>query len=617
VQSLTGVDPDRLPEEKDRGLTIDLGFAPLILPDGRRVGVIDVPGHERLVKNMVAGATGIDFVLLIVAADDGVMPQTREHLTIMQVLGIQQGLVVITKIDLVDEDLRALVREEVEEVLRGTFLEKAPIFEASSVTGEGLEALKKALFGALTRIQPRSAGGVFRMPIQRVFSPKGFGTVVTGVPVSGTTRAGDTMEVVPLGQKGRVRGIQAYKEATDIARAGHSTAINLSDVDYRSIHRGMALAEPGYFEGSKMFEARFLYLPDTRKPLFHQSSIRLHTGTTEALGKIHLLEKKKIEPGEESFVQFRLEEPIVTAPGDRYVLRLYSPMETIGGGEILARSRWRLKTGKTYVLDRLRKEESALHDLRRQLVHLVEEAGYDTVPKKDLPAKAGRPPGEIQETLDDLIEEGLILPSQRAGQLVSASQLSKAGETSREIAAAFFRKNPRRSLMDKAVLKQSLQASDLFLQDLLPRLEESGDIQEMRGSHIRWRDFGPRLSHAEKEICEEILGELLRKPWTPPSPGELAETRGWDPEVTAELFDLLSEQDEVQKTAESIYFHSRAVEDARDRLGEHLKQKGAMTAAEAREILASTRKYIIPLLEHLDREGFTYRKGDIRKLKSE
>ena len=311
VERLTGLDPDRLPEEKARGLTIDLGFAPLRLKGGQQVGIIDVPGHERLIKNMVAGATGIDLVLLVVAADDGVMPQTREHLAIMHLLGLKQGIVVINKIDLVEEDLRELVKEEVRETLKGTFLEDAPVLEVSALTGAGVDELLAEIHSRVSSLEPKPSTGIFRMPIQRVFSSKGFGTVVTGVPLQGQTTTGETLEVVPLGKTGRVRGIHAYGEPTDLARAGHSSAINLTDIDYKTVARGMVVTQPGYFRGSTMFEARFHYLPSCRRALIHQSSIRLHVGTVEGLGKIYLLEKKALQPGEDAYVQFRLREPVV------------------------------------------------------------------------------------------------------------------------------------------------------------------------------------------------------------------------------------------------------------------------------------------------------------------
>jgi selenocysteine-specific elongation factor len=615
VKTLTGVDPDRLPEEKARGLTIDLGFAPLVLRSGLRVGVVDVPGHERLIKNMVAGATGIDLVLLVVAADDGVMPQTREHLTIMQILGLEHGIVVITKVDMVDAELRELVREEVKEALAGTFLESAPVAEVSSVTGEGIEALLDLIHDAIAKVRPRRASGIFRMPIQRVFSPKGFGTVVTGIPLSGRAALGDTLEIMPLGQKGRVRGIHAYKEATDLARAGHSSAINLSDIDYREVHRGMVLTEPGFFRGSTMYEARLHYLPASRRPLQHQTEIRLHVGTAEALGKVFLLEEKTLESGEESFVQFRLAEPLVAAPGDRYVLRLHSPMETIGGGEILDQSRWRLKTGKRYVIEELRGKQSALGDSQRFLLHLLASAGYEALSEKDLSVRSGLPAEELRPLLEQLLETGDVVRASRPGLYLSAERLEEARSVVLDAAAAYYRQHPRRLLMDKTHLRQAIRAHEVFLQDLIGRLEASGELAVERGTQLRWRDHGPRLTAEEESRRGEIAARCLEQKLTPPSPEELAQEKGWDPAKAAELFELLAEEGELLKVAEGIYFHQQAIEEARERLREHLLEHGAVTAGDAKNLLGSTRKYCIPLLEHFDREGFTVRRGDLRELK--
>jgi len=616
VKKLSGVDPDRLPEEQSRGLTIDLGFAPLTLPDGRRVGIVDVPGHERLIKNMVAGATGIDVVLLVIAADDGVMPQTREHLTIMQILGIQHGLVAITKIDLVDDDLRELVREEVKETLVGTFLDGAPVVEVSSVSGEGIDDLKEALFDRITGIQPRDSSGVFRMPIQRVFSPKGFGTVVTGIPLAGTTEIGATLEVVPLGERGRVRGIHAYKESTDIARAGHSTAINLTDIDYRQVSRGMVVTQPGYFKGATMFEARLHYLPSTRRPLLHQTAVRFHVGTTEALGKVFLLEKKKLDPGEESFVQFRFDEPVVAAPADRYVLRLHSPMETIGGGEVLDQSRWRLKAGKAFILDRLQGKQEALGDPLQFLVNLIDSAGYATVTEKELAVRCGRSPDEVKKDMEILTGDGRVQKASRPGQFVAVAQLEKARADALETASRYYEKHPRRLLMEKTYLQQQLKCTDVFLQDLLGDLRGRGETESADGGLIRWRHHEPKLTGDEAAIRTSIAEACRTDLFTPPSPDDLAQKKTWDPRTTEELYELLVEENELRKIADGIYFHREALEEARRRLGEYLRREGTITAADAKNLLASTRKYGIPLLEFLDREGFTIRRGDVRVLRN-
>ena len=617
VQRLTGIDPDRLPEEKSRGLTIDLGFAPLTLRNGMRVGIVDVPGHEKLIKNMVAGATGIDLVLLVIAADDGVMPQTREHLTIMQILGLRHGLVVINKVDAVEADFVELVEDEVRETLKGTFLEDSAVVKVSSITGDGFEELEEHLNTLVEKVRPRQVEGVFRMPVQRVFSPRGFGTVVTGIPVTGSAQLGDTLEIVPIGEKGRVRGIQAYKEQAETARAGHSAAINLSDIDYREVHRGMVLTQPGYFTGAKMFEARLHYLPGNHRVLKHQTTIRLHVGTAELIGKVYLLERKILEPGEESYVQFRFEEPVVAAPGDRYVLRLHSPMETIGGGEIIDSSKYRLKTGKDFILDTLRSKNDALADSRDFLLHQLNKAGFNSVSEADLARQAGLTNEDALQLLESLVEESLACRTSRGAQLISAAQPQTAREAAVKVATTYFEQNPRKRLLEKAVLRQKIDCSDVFLQELVARMEADGEVQSAKTGHLKWRDLGPRLSAGEEKNIEEITRACLDGGATPPSPGGLASDRGWNPAKTTDLFDLLDEEGVLQKIADGIYFHREAIEEIRRIMREYLEENGQITAGDAKNLIGSTRKYSIPLLEQLDREGFTVRKGDYRMLKKE
>jgi len=616
VERLTGLDPDRLPEEKARGLTIDLGFAPLTLKGGQRVGIIDVPGHERLIKNMVAGATGIDLVLLVVAADDGVMPQTREHLAIMHLLGLKQGIVVINKIDLVDEDLRELVKEEVRETLQGTFLRDAPVLEVSALTGAGIDALIEEIHSRVSSLVPKESTGIFRMPIQRVFSSKGFGTVVTGVPLQGKTTTGETLEVVPLGKTGRVRGIHAYREPTDLARAGHSSAINLTDIDYKEVFRGMVLTQPGYFRGSTMFEARFHYLASCRRVLTHQSSIRLHVGTVEGLGKIYLLDKKKaLQPGEDAYVQFRLREPVVAAPGDRFVARLHSPLETIGGGEILDRSRWRLKSGKSRVIDLLHEKESALGSPKKLLANSVQDAGRQAASEKELTVRCGLHVEEARVFVVELIAEGTLVRASRAGSLLSAKRLEEAQADVLGRAENYFRENPRSLSLDKLQLRQALGADEVFFQDLLKKMESEGLATEAPGGHIRFRDFGPTLTPEDENVRDQITEALKKTPFTPPSPKEIAGQQGLDRTAVSQITVLLEESGEIHKLAPEVFFHRDALEEARQRLRQHLEKSQTMTASDAKNVLGSSRKYCIPLLEYLDKTGFTVRRGDLRELR--
>ncbi|MCY3023351.1 MAG: selenocysteine-specific translation elongation factor, partial [Planctomycetota bacterium] len=337
VQALTGIHPDRLKEEQERGITIDLGFAPLELAGGLRVGIIDVPGHERFIKNMVAGATGVDFVMLVVAADDGVMAQTREHLQIVQLLGVRDGLIVITKKDLVEADYLELVVEDVKALVAGTALADKPVVTVSSKTGEGIPGLKALLNTALSKLARRPSSGPFRMPIQRVFAKEGFGTVVTGVPLSGQVAIGDTLEVLPPGYQGRVKGLHAYQHPITRGQAGHSTAVNLHgpDIDKQDVRRGMVVATPGIFRPCSLVTAHLTPLAGTPWPLTHRAPVRFHAGTAEIQGRVLLLEGDQLPAGTDGWVQVQLAEPTVAAPGDRFILRHQTPMLTLGGGVVL------------------------------------------------------------------------------------------------------------------------------------------------------------------------------------------------------------------------------------------------------------------------------------------
>src|SRR5918999_1795344 len=335
IKTLTGIDTDRLKEEKERGITIDLGFAHLRFADDTEVGVIDVPGHERFVRNMLAGVGGIDLVMLVIAADEGVMPQTREHLAICQLLRIKDGLVALTKTDLVDEDWLELVSEDTREFLKGTFLEGKPIVPVSAKTGQGIDDLRRGLQTLVARVPPKQLEGKFRLPVDRVFTIRGFGTVVTGTLFSGTIRVEDRIEIYPKGIEAKIRGIQVHNASVAEAVAGQRTAINLQGIDKVELGRGDVLGHPGEFASTFMLDAVLQHLADAPRPLRHRARVRLHLGTSEIMGRVMLLDRDELAPGEEAYVQFRLESPAVALPRDRYVIRSYSPVQTIGGGILL------------------------------------------------------------------------------------------------------------------------------------------------------------------------------------------------------------------------------------------------------------------------------------------
>ncbi|MCA8921998.1 MAG: selenocysteine-specific translation elongation factor, partial [Planctomycetes bacterium] len=451
VRALTGVDADRLAEEQSRGMTIDLGFAPLEL-DGRAVGVVDVPGHERFVKNMVAGATGIDLVLLVVAADDGVMPQTREHLEILSLLGLERGVVAVTKVDRpgVDDDLLAALDAELDVLLAGTFLAPAPRVRVSALTGAGVPALRAVLAREVGRVEQRPVRGPFRMPVQRVFSVKGFGTVLTGIPLSGVVAPGDGLAVHT--QRGavlraRVRGIQAYGRPVERARAGHSAALNFVDVDRKAVVRGDVVAHPDVFASGELWEVRLESLASCARAFDRRiNTVRVHLGTAEVMGEVALLEGSELAPGEAGFAQLRLRTAVVAAPGDRFVVRRHSPLETLGGGVILGRSAWRLKAGRPFVLERLARREATLGDLEAQALLALEDARGALAPGSAellaVSTSLGQPLTTFVGALQSLVDDGRAARA-RDGRFVTLAEGARLDQEHRELQAQLLERLAR------------------------------------------------------------------------------------------------------------------------------------------------------------------------------
>ena len=634
VRALTGRDPDRLKEEQDRGLTIDLGFAPLVLPDGRTVGMIDVPGHERFVKNMVAGATGIDVVLLVVAADDGVMPQTREHLEILGLLGIRQGIVAVSKIDLpgVDQDLLDLLEEELRELLRGTFLADAPFVRVSSVTGQGLDRLREELERAIGRAEPRPSGGAFRMPVQRVFSAQGFGTILTGVPLEGTLSVGDPVEVLTAdgkAHKGKVRGLQAYGRKVEQVRAGHSSALNVTDVDRRAVQRGDAVCTPGVFAQADMFEVRLTYLSSQPRPLRPRETVRFHVGTSEVLGEVVLLEHKQLEPGQSGLCQVRLRHPVVAGAGDRFVLRLHSPMVTIGGGTIIGASRWRLKPFKEFVLERLEQKERVLGAAEETLLLELEES-RDPARVDELVPRLKRPRKELAEQLEALRREGRVVEvSAGKGQpaFVTSQRFERAREQLLARLGEFHAAHPVRQSVPRAELRSSTGLPEGLFLSALEQLQAEGQVRtdgearpEARGvgrgfalaSHApTWSEPAAAYRDALTALFQE---RAFQTPTREQAEAELAPPL--EPGETQDVFQALLEQgDLVLVGEEGLVFHRQRYEAAQELVRREIKARGSLTAGAFKDLLDSSRRYAIPLMEHFDEIGLTRREGDARVLR--
>ncbi|MCI0343724.1 MAG: selenocysteine-specific translation elongation factor [Planctomycetales bacterium] len=611
VKTLTGTDPDRLKEEQERGMTIDLGYADMLLSDGRRVGLIDVPGHEKFVKNMVAGATGVDLVLLVIAADDGVMPQTREHLQILDLLGIGRGIVALTKVDMVDAEMRELAILDVRGFLAeaGSPLADAPIVAVSSMTGEGIPQLRAEIEKAVARISPPPTSGLFRMSVQRAFSAKGHGTVVTGVPVGGEVRVGDRVEILPTDEQGKVRGIQAYGHPVSVAAGGQRAALQISDVGVREVTRGMVVAAPGYFTPSTFVEVRLRHLPGRGAPLKSQTQVRFHVGTAEVIGSLLLLDrpdKGGLPPGETALAQLRLEEPVVCAEGDRFILRQPSPAVTLGGGLVIGVSGRKIRAGKERDLERLRARVEALGKPRALLALALSERGMEPSSEADLRRAARLPAAAVSQELRGLLASGEAVALGKTERVVHRDAHVEARKSVLDALGEFHRANPLRVSADVGEIRTASRVPEGLFDPLLADLVAAGTVADEKGK-VRLASHRVTLT-SEDAAAAEALGEVFRKgALHTPTVAEAIVEAGLDPARGERLFNLLRERGEVLVLKDDVVLHRETVEGARERVIREIREKGELESASFRDALGTTRKYAIPLLEHFDQIGLTVR----------
>ena len=618
VERLTGHHPDTLKEERNRGLTINLGYATFQLDDGRKVGIIDVPGHEKFIKNMVAGATGIQFVILVIAADDSIMPQTREHLDILRILGVKRGLVALTKVDTVDEETVEIATEEIRDFVAGTFLEGAPVLPVSSITGDGFDALRAEIERSLADVKVHHRELPFRMPVQRVFTASGHGTVATGVPVSGAVDTGESLEILPGGTMTRLRGLQAYGGAIDRASAGHRAALNLADVDYQAISRGIVAAAPGLYSDSQNLEVRLEYSESNAKPLKHLSSIRFHAGTAETVGRVSLLDRKAIEPGDSCFAQLFLQDPVAVAEGDRYILRAISPMITLGGGVIIGSSEVRHRRFRDWTLQHLARKEAAIEGgAKDYLAEVVYGQGRRPVAVDELPRHVHRTAGELRPLIDELVAEGRLV-SLGGGRGVMHAEILE--QLHKELAAQVTSLHEQHKQSLYVPLREVLHRMNLdrkFLEQVVAVLEERGQVRRGADGRIGLPSFAPDLTPRQKELHGKIEGLFLERGIAPPRRDEVGEETGGGKDETGRLLALLLDEGTLVKLKDDRIFHRQAVEGARDALVGALREHGQLTAAEIKNHVDTSRKNLIPLLEHFDQSGITVRKGDYRSLAPE
>ncbi|MEJ5359324.1 MAG: selenocysteine-specific translation elongation factor [Desulfobacterales bacterium] len=616
VKALTGIDTDRLKEEKERGITIELGFAHLKLPGGRRIGVVDVPGHEKFVKHMVAGATGIDLVALVIAADEGVMPQTREHMEICTLLGVRHGLIALTKIDLVDEEMLELARDDVRSFVRGTFLEEAPLIPVSAATGQGIPEFVAALERLAARVPERPPSSLFRLPVDRVFTMKGFGTVITGTLVSGRVQVGDPVMIYPQGISSRVRGLQVHNEPVPAAEAGQRTAVNFQGLEKEAIERGCVLASPGALKPSYMVDVAFHYLASAAKPLKNRTRVRFHTGTSEILGNLILLEADEIAPGETAVAQLRLDEPVAVVKGDHYVVRSYSPVRTIGGGTVLHPIPPKHKRMQAEVVSFLR----AVADCPPEelLVRHIAQAGFAGISFAEL---------RLVSALTDKALEGHLerLLSRREIVLVDRDQRTyvhegRFRELTGVVAGAlerYHRENPLKSGMSKEELKSRFpRTADprLFQLVLQQMIREGAVLQEEKTVRLKTHEVA--LASDQESLREEILRVYRESGLQPPFFRDIVASLKADPRQAKDVLNLLIEEGKIVRTKEDLFFDAAAIEALKQRMLDFFAANPEMTPAQFKELTGGApRKFLIPLLEYFDGRNFTLRVGDVRKLR--
>lgn len=621
VKALTGIDPDRLEEEKRRGITIDIGFAHLEL-GSFRLGFVDVPGHEKFVKNMLAGVGGIDLVVLVVAADESVMPQTLEHFHICRLLEIPRGMVVVTKKGLVDEELLDLVREEVRQLARGSFLEGAPVVAVDSLRGEGLEELRRVLLAELEDLSGDKAARasraeVFRMPIDRVFTIRGFGTVVTGTPVAGEFRKDDTLAVYPTRKEGKIRGIEIFNRKVDSGRAGQRAALNLAGLEKQDLERGMVLGPPSAFEPSSMFDVWLHLLEGAPRPLTARTPVRFHQGTAELIGRVYLLEGPSIQPGQSGLAQIRIEKPTLSCPRDRFILRAYSPVTTIGGGVILdnapPKHRGKERTRSAAGLRRLASLWLSRHiRFDETLVgYLVESRGRQGLNLRELAARTGLQPGYLSELLRTL--EAVRLIPQDPPLAVHSSGLEETLRNLPLFLEDFHGRNPLAAGVSREELRKRFlgAASGAYLQAVLEELEARGKVR-VQGSLVALKGKHATLSGEQQKIREQIVGLFDSRKLQPPTLDELVDALPFPASQIRDLYYFLLQEGELVRVQGDLVLAGPQVDFLKAELQKVFPKGQTFSVGEFKEVFNVSRKYAIPFLEFLDRERITRRMGDKR-----
>jgi selenocysteine-specific elongation factor len=614
VRALTGTDTDRLKEEKERGITIELGFAQLDIGE-LRAGIVDVPGHERFVKNMLAGAGGIDLVILVIAADEGVMPQTREHLAICRLLGVKAGLIALTKCDLVEPDWVELVTDDLADFVKDTFLEGQPVVPVSSVTGAGLDALQDEIARLAEDTIPKSGQGIFRLPIDRVFSMKGFGAVVTGTLFSGAIRVGERVQIFPGDAEARVRGLQVHGEAVEEAVAGTRTAVNLQGVERIDIERGGVLGRASELKATYMLDVRLEHIHDAPRPLKTRDRVRFHTGTSEVMGRVSVIGADAIESGESAFAQIRLEAPVSVLPRDRFVIRSYSPVVTIGGGEILDVAPKKHRRLRISSMEHFDAHLDADETTRLELL-LADEGSAGA----DIAALTGRltlNASEIRSELTALAKAGRArIVETESGLSLSEAHFTALQKAITEFLAAYHKTNPLKPGAPREEVRgKGGGAGERAFAAALKVLVDAGTLIE-EGSQIRLATHKVKVGADLAKVKTKLDDFFKLASFQPPMLKEVFNEAGTPEGPSKEAMQVLVDEGALIRLKEDLIYHKDALAGARSRLENYLGDHDNISASEFRDLLGITRKHAIPLLEYFDTARITLRIGDKRVLRS-
>ncbi|MCS6805167.1 MAG: selenocysteine-specific translation elongation factor [Acidobacteriota bacterium] len=616
VKALTGIDTDRLKEEKERGITIDIGFADLMV-DHMQLAFIDVPGHERFVKNMLAGVHGVDLVMLVVAADESIMPQTREHFDICRLLEVQRGLVAITKIDLVEDELVDLVEEEVREYVRGSFLEGAPIVRVSSRTGAGLDQLKAALVQQADLIHTKKTDALPRLPVDRVFSIKGFGTIITGTLTSGILREGQTVDILPSRRRATIRGLQVHRGSVQTAQAGERVAANLSAVSVDQVTRGDVIVPAGRFEPTSLIDARLDLLPTAPRPLRTRTRVRLHLGTAEILARVVLLDAHVLMPGQTGFVQFRLESPTFAVPDDRFIIRQYSPCLTIGGGCVVDG----LATKHPPFHPEHARSQALIQSLRRltsgcQMERIqvwVESAGRRGISYESLAARSGLTDALLTEALSSLVQaQHLIEVVGQTRYYIATAVYDQLRSALQQMLAEYHQAHPLSEGMPREEVRSRLISGqrDEFSVALFGRLLQE-PVFDAERDVVRLRTHQVSLSPQEAQQREQLLTAIQQAGYQALTLDEVAQRTGVNPTVARQLLQPALNQGRLIRLGD-LLFDADVINHLKATIRAHKAISNKLDVAAFKQITGVSRKYAIPLLEYLDRQGVTRRIGQER-----